>query len=401
MQATFKITTLKYRKRQDGTFGVYIRIGLKSQYTYIATPYSVGKTELNRNGEIKNGTVIDGCNAIISEYRGLIAFAGDLSDFDVKMVRDFIMTRKEHKDGLNYSRLFRKYLVENKNSPSIGIANTTYNHITRFSGHSIMVNDITPDFLSRFERFLSGMDTMGSRGVNLYLSTVRKIYRWIMDEYEYKGYTFRYPFRKYKIPKAKYKPTIALTKEQLLAIMTSPIRGAEANRARDAFVISLLTLGMNAKDMYELEKIGNRIDYNRSKTRKKRDDDAFISIRIEPELKPYLKKYSGKKKALSFADTHKNMARFRRSISDGMKSVEKQINRISGYEFITGLEFYDARRTVASVMRNKLKISKDDVAKCLNHVDTANRITDIYIERDFSVLDRCNRKFIDWLYDIK
>lgn len=36
--------------------------------------------------------------------------------------------------------------------------------------------------------------------------------------------------------------------------------------------------------------------------------------------------------------------------------------------------------------------------KARNHTDMAHKTTDDYIEIDFSILDRCNRKFLDWLY---
>ena len=36
---------------------------------------------------------------------------------------------------------------------------------------------------------------------------------------------------------------------------------------------------------------------------------------------------------------------------------------------------------------------------CLNHVDMAHKTTDFYIETDFSILDECNRKFLDYLFD--
>lgn len=49
-------------------------------------------------------------------------------------------------------------------------------------------------------------------------------------------------------------------------------------------------------------------------------------------------------------------------------------------------------------MRNRLDISKDNVALCLNHVDKNTRITDVYIEIDFSLNDKHNRMFIDWLF---
>lgn len=138
MRVTFKATILKSTQRKDGTYAVFIRIGLKSQYTYIPTKYSVGKTELNKNGEIKNGTIIDGCNAIIAEYRSLIALADDLSHFDVKMVREFIEERKTHKNGLNYSVLFREYMEQNKDSPSRSIDRATYNHLVSYAWDYIL-----------------------------------------------------------------------------------------------------------------------------------------------------------------------------------------------------------------------------------------------------------------------
>jgi len=45
MNPTFKISIIKNRVRKDGTYTVFIGIGFKSQYTYVATPFSAGKTE--------------------------------------------------------------------------------------------------------------------------------------------------------------------------------------------------------------------------------------------------------------------------------------------------------------------------------------------------------------------
>lgn len=396
MRVTFKTTILKSTQRKDGTYAVFIRVGFKSKYSYIATPYSVGKTELNKSGVIKNGFVIDKCNAMIAEYRSILALAGDLSNFDVKMIREFIDTQKAHKSGLNYSHLFREYMEQNKDSPSFAIPRATYNHLVRYAGNNILVNDITPNWLTLFEKYLKSR--MGSAGVNMYLSQVRTVYNWIMDEYEYKGYEFRYPFRKYEIPPAVYKANKALSKEQLIVILTVKLKTKEANRMRDAFAISLLTLGTNAKDLYLLEEIGERIEYNRSKTEGRRADGAFISIKVEPEVLPYINRNRGVKRALSFADFHVSARRFALSSKRGLENARNQINKIYGKDFLPEFSFYDARRTMASVMSNVLGISNDDVAKCLNHVDDKNTTTRPYIERDFSVLDRCNRKFIDWLY---
>src|SRR3546814_367522 len=62
-------------------------------------------------------------------------------------------------------------------------------------------------------------------------------------------------------------------------------------------MLSFYLCGMNAVDLYQLTErdIRNgRVDYNRSKTEGKRQDIAFISIKIINEAKPLLEKYIGK-----------------------------------------------------------------------------------------------------------
>jgi len=66
-------------------------------------------------------------------------------------------------------------------------------------------------------------------------------------------------------------------------------------RAQGIFCISLIALGINAKDVYSLRKTqSDRIEYERSKTKDKRADNAFISLNTQPELIPYIKKFEGK-----------------------------------------------------------------------------------------------------------
>ena len=83
-------------------------------------------------------------------------------------------------------------MEQNKNSPSKSIHRATYNHLVKYAGDKILVGDITPNWLLHFEKYLSAK--MGSPGVAMYLSQVRAVYNWIIDEYECKGYKFIYPY---------------------------------------------------------------------------------------------------------------------------------------------------------------------------------------------------------------
>lgn len=145
---------------------------------------------------------------------------------------------------------------------------------------------------------------------------------------------------------------------------------------------------MNAVDFYYLagkDVRNGRIDYNRVKTHGLRKDNAFISIKVIEEARPLLEKYleklSLRYSTYGILDT---------ALSQGMK----QLRILTG---IPGATIYWARHTFATVARNTCRISKDDVALALNHVDDEHRTTDIYIEKDWSIVDEVQTKVIGLL----
>ena len=60
------------------------------------------------------------------------------------------------------------------------------------------------------------------------------------------------------------------------------------------------------------------------------------------------------------------------------------------------LTFYYGRHSWATIARNICKVSKEDIGESLNHA-SSHDVTDIYIERDWSIIDETNRKVLDVL----
>ena len=397
MTVSFKICVLRHQRHKDKTFPLNIRIGWQSKYAFLQTKFVVSPEDLTRTLAVKNEKLKDKCNVLVKEYREIVDEIENIEERSVQEIKEYILHKTSHKSGIDFMK-FSKGIIDSmkkEKAPSYPLYNTTYNHLKNYiKSESLLINKITPNFLNEFENYLAEKE-VGSRGLNLYLGKIRALYNKCMDEYEHLGYTFSYPFRKYKLPTVKNRKTVALERDVLLKIINHKPTKELEKRAQVLFYVSLLTLGTNAKDLFLLGKIDERIEYNRSKTKEKRSDDAFISIKIEPELKSLLEEYKGSGEfAFCFNEWYKNSQQLNKAISNGLRSIAKELE-------IPEFEYYDARRTIASVMRNKLKISKDDIALCLNHVDTNHKMTDIYIETDFSILDKCNQKFIDWLFGKK
>ncbi len=456
MQVSFKTHIVFQYQRKDKNYPVSIRIGWKSRYVYISTKYYIGEKDISKNRTVKNAEINDGCNLLISRYREIIKDV-DVENYDVKGIVDLIQKKSLVGESIDFMKYFQDQLSEmlQKNDPSKEIYRATYNHLVNYSGNSIPVQNITLSFIKDFEKYLS-KNNVGVNGQVSYLGKLRAMYNRCVDDYEDLGFSFGHPFRKYSFPVVKPRKPTTLSKELLLEILNHNPKTLRGKRAQLLFAISLMTLGANAKDLFELKKGGfGRVQYERSKVRDKRLDNGFISMEIQPELKPYIDKCKGKNNYLfCFRDWYKNMEALNKMINKGLDSICDEINieirdrlimlenskfrdtdknnkilahlkkllseqfknkelndlkKMSLVKFdqlrtdsvILKFDYYDARRTIASVMRNKLGISEDDVALCLNHVDLSHRTTDYYIEPDFSIIDKCNRKFLDWLFEKK
>lgn len=188
-----------------------------------------------------------------------------------------------------------------------------------------------------------------------------------------------YPFKKYKVGSAPLTKKRNNTLEEVRAIRDCPAKaGSRAELAKHIYMLSFYLCGMNAVDLYYLAKTDirdGRIDYNRAKTQNRRRDNAFISIQIIEEAKPLLEKYIEK-----LSVRYSTYGVMDTALSQGMM----QLRKLTG---ISGATVYWARHTFATVARNACRISKDDAALALNHVDNEHRTTDIYIEKDWSIVD--------------
>jgi hypothetical protein len=79
-----------------------------------------------------------------------------------------------------------------------------------------------------------------------------------------------------------------------------------------------------------------------------------------------------------------------------LKSICKNIRKSEKQpDFPAKITTNWARHTWATIARNNCRIPKHDVALCLGHEDTNNRVTDMYIKYDYTIIDEANRKVID------
>jgi integrase len=229
------------------------------------------------------------------------------------------------------------------------------------------------------------------RAQSLYLGLMRHLFREAMRRYntDYETVIANDPFQRYRVPKQQMKKGVrALTLEQLMKVVGYEAKPySRAQLARDCFVLSFCLMGMNSVDMYFAKTMTRGVlKYNRTKTKDRRSDDAYIEVRIHRVIKPLVVKYRGRDRVFSFHQRYGTPEDFNRAINVGLKTVGEAVG-------IDGLQFYQARHTFATLSRNLMHFSKGDVDEALNHVGTYD-IADIYIQKDFSVINENNFKLL-------
>lgn len=423
--ATFKICVFDHQQREDGTFPVSIRVTWKRQSAYIKTEYRVSKKQLRiagKNFELKDAFLLREFNNRIADYEDikLKKLGSKIHSYTAKELAVYFEKQTNGGDGeIDFIQFGRNYAT-NKKKNYAHIFNATINALVDFAGREIiMFSEVTSVFLRQFEAHLKTerkvkrknqkgdlIETIESpvsdMTIRNYTSNIRTLFNAAINEYndEERGeITIRnYPFKKYKVKPLQETKKRNIPIQDIRAIWQFPDTELTERGiiARDVFILSFLLVGTNTVDLYEMsnESISNgRITYNRQKTAGRRMDDAEISIRIEPEAQELIDKYRSRNKgrAFNFSERYANSQAFVTNVNKGLKMVADKLG------LNVELSTYYARHSWATIARNDCRISKDDVHLALNHVDEKTKITDIYIARDWSIIDDANRKVVDRL----
>ncbi|RDC57322.1 recombinase [Pedobacter chinensis] len=412
--ATISAKIYKHHKKADGTYNVKICIFHKDQRRYINTNhYLVGK-QLTSKLKIKDRFIADLVERQLIDYRKTVSELGNkLSSFSAEALRDYLRDKDADIDFIAFcDEHIQKTKLE-------GREGTAHNHrriknslIDYFGRENVSVTEINSAMLFIYERYLKSerkmarinqlgktvviiRPPMSEIGLHNHMRDLRTLFNEARDFYNNEDLEFNrikhYPFKKYKLgpaPVAKKKNNSIVEVLRIRDCITEP--GSRAELAKELYILSFLTCGMNAVDLYNCTKDNirdGRIDYNRTKTKRKRRDDAFISIKIMEEAEPLLKKYIGK--------LQKRYGTYR-TLDSALSKGMREICKMTG---LNGITFYWARYTFANLARNSCRMSKDDVLLAMNHVDMTSRMVDIYIERDWKIVDEVQLKVVQLYRD--
>lgn len=406
---TFKIVLPHFdRKTESGNYSVSIRITHNRRNVYLSTPVQVSARQVNKKGEITDPRMLVALNQRIMDMQAeLLSLGVSVDHYSASELKELLLHREETKSrplqqGIDFLSFWREeFLPTVRHERTRKLYTTSLNRFSRFIGKvgDINTSHITIKLIRDYEEWLR-MDGVGERGVNLYLTHLKRVFNEAktLKNDEDTGLIVipNNPFAKYRMPAAPpAKKEGALSREQLLAVINHKAAAGREELACDCFVMSLFLAGINSADLYNAVKMSKDwvLEFERTKTKTRRQDRALQRITVPEHLRPLFDKYRDRtgKRILNFHVRFNNEHGLNRAVNIGLKEIGDKVG-------IAGLYYYQARHSFASIAHNKLRYSLEDVGKCLCHVPLM-RVTDGYVEQDYSIVDEVNQAVMRWVFE--
>ena len=399
IMATFKAIIKKEKIRSDKTWNVVIRFTHERKVRYISTTMYVSKKDLTSSFKIKNQFILDKCEELIKVYRNKVNILNlELNSMYIDSIVEYIK-KKDDKNGIDFVSFARNWCRSHTEIKGIKNYLSALNSFCTFFGReTIMCSEITVQKMKEYEEYLSNK----KRAQSLYTNAIIRLFLEAREYYndEDNGITrIKQNLSKFKPKQQNVAEKRALSVDEIRNIFTlsydnKDIRGHNSRHdlALDCFRLSFCLMGMNSADLYNVTEFdGEYITYYRTKTKDRRNDNARMVVRVHPIIKPLVEKYCGNERVFNFCERFSSMGDLNRSINIGLKEIGQKTG-------IDNLQFYSARHSMATIAINKVGIPIYVVNEMLCHVDSKLRVTELYIKKDYSIINEANFKLIAYIF---
>ena len=418
---TIRAEVLKDKKRTDGTYNVKVRFIKDKKVKRISTDLFATDADLTADLKLKEGSITkQEADRLVLHYRTLFnTLHLDSENYDVNEIVNRLLNKEEAEKPIDFIA-FSKNWIATTSFKSKDIYTTGLKAFIKFIGkEELNIKEITVDLLERYKDHLikereqrvekleeARKRIPTHRCLSLYLANLRHLYNEAQKHYNKpdKGLIRipHSPFEYFKIPKEEATRKRAIQPQLLKAIWNMPYHNTHRGHkgtclfdlAKDCFILSFCLMGINSADLYNaVDLVGNRLVYNRTKTKDRRLDKAKMEVVVPEMVLPIIEKNRDPtgKRLFRFYKDYRDSRAFNKAINTGLKEIGKILN-------IEDFEYYAARHSWATIALNKCRIDKYTVHAALNHVDASMKVTDIYIERDFVNENKANAKVVKYVF---
>ncbi len=377
---------------------VYIRLSHNSKTDYVKTDMVVHKSGI-RKGIIINHEILANCALKIKDFINKINNL-NISSWTIQELKDYLISEQ---NDISFTDFAKKHIdkltCEGRVSSSDSYMRAVNNLYGFLKRTDVYFNELTSKVIQEWVDSMSG----SLRKKSAYPTCIKAIFNAAFREYndyDYNVIRIRVnPFARVRIPKMRVTEKRNISVDVLTKLFTSEIDFPDnydglsrKELAIDTAKLIFCLAGINAADLYDLKKSALKNDwklrYNRKKTREKSDTGAYTEITVPELIRQLFEKYAGKKDNLFlFSDRFADCQGFVKTVNIGLKRICSELN------IMDTITTYSFRHSWATIAQNDCGASTEQVAFALNH-SSSYKITETYIRKDYSPIDRLNESVI-------
>ena len=419
------------RKKDDGTYPVYLKIRHLNTNTMRSMGMSVPKAEWNdksqrisirrtdtydvRTEKERNNEFLANLMIRAMEVENLLIKRGVLGEMTAKGIMDAILNYSPHSkqnedvgngDFVEYWCGVMMETPKSQEKYQYALKALINYNIAVVGKDSISFQDITPDWVRGFVSYIkNGYQYANGKGskikykslsgwsVSTYVACLKKVLNCAIDAGKI-PYEVMRAFRRFNAGVVHKEPYV-LNIEELRELLNYPFKTMRQRMVRDLFIFSFCTMGMNMEDIYSITKKEVRwngdtgeIEYIRNKTNKR----IVILINscatyIQELTAPYCSAnktnvWNVKIDAIQYFGFYFNYMKYK-TFYGNLQKVVREIRTIMGYP--DDFTFYTARDSWASIMSAEYQLGSELVDAGLGH-SSKSLADNHYIAKNYDLI---------------
>ena len=299
--------------------------------------------------------------------------------------------------------VYNEYITLCRKTSTAKVYKSSLKNLIEYCGEDIdtlRFKDINGAWLRRYQNWLTGERGMEVNGANVYLRNLRTIFNYALNNQFTRA---RYPFKDIDMSTTEPdKRTISY--EKFLEWATKPMPDYR-NFYRDLFMLAFYLCGIRPVDLLHVKKSqvqDNRLVYYPAKL----NGRTKISVKIEPEAWEIIKRYEGKEYLINIMESRSDYKTFVKHWNMAIRAIGEDVvgektgrngaryYTVKHVGIVPYISAYYARICWATYAYNVIDVPMDTISQALGH-KSGLKVTNLYVKRDCSRVDKANRDLID------
>ena len=395
---TLKVVYIKSKKLKDNKWKLKIAVSHKQETCYINTRFFIESESQFKNGMVQKRPDASIINVklrnLLNNYQDALDSIDNVSSYSCRQLKDALVLKKNSSSSPTYRSACEAYIKEMESMGRTSYASMLLRSLSmmeEYTNGDIMLADITPYFISDFQAYLrkrkkkNGHGLLSESTVSMMLSHVKAVINraisLMMVSYPV------HPFAQTKITKSVPKQS-DISLESFNLIRNSQPTSRKQIIAKDIFLLSFYTGGMNLVDILSTDFSKDYIEYIRAKTKNRTHNQQKVIIPKKRQAAEIIDKHISKNGKLDFG--------YKLGYKNFLRYIVRALNELREDLGINeNVVFYSARKTFAQ-FASDLGVPDSVIDYCLGHSDKKKGVIGYYTKVRLKQADIAMERIFDY-----